>query len=154
MGEGFYEPIDDIGPDRTPSAPKTVEYLSQSFAKSGYDVKWLLNVICATDAYQRESRPRREEDGTPFVATVAQPLRGDQLFNAFLTATEVDETAQALPIGKAAVRRTGSDVTLIAYGGSLPKCLEAADGLAKNDARTGVLAGHVENFLCRAHLIG
>ena len=60
VGEGFYEPIDDIGPDRTPSAPKAVEFLSRSFAESGYDVKWLFRAICATEAYQRESRPRRE----------------------------------------------------------------------------------------------
>ena len=60
VGEGFYEPIDDIGPDRTPSAPKAVEFLSRSFAESGYDVKWLFRAICATEAYQRESRPRRD----------------------------------------------------------------------------------------------
>jgi hypothetical protein len=100
VGEGFYEPIDDIGPDRTPSAPKTVEFSSRSFAESGYDVKWLFRTICATDAYQRECRPRRETDGTPFAATVAQPLRSDQLFNAILTAADVDEAAQAEPRGR------------------------------------------------------
>jgi hypothetical protein len=91
VGEGFYEPIDDMGPDRTPSAPKTVEYLSHSFADSGYDIKWLFRTICATDAYQRESRPRRDPEATPFVATVAQPLRSDQLFNALLSALEMPE---------------------------------------------------------------
>jgi hypothetical protein len=68
VGEGFYQPIDDIGPDRKPSAPKTVELLSRGFAKSGYDMKWLFQTICATQAYQRQSRPRREPDGTPFAA--------------------------------------------------------------------------------------
>jgi hypothetical protein len=91
VGEGFYQPIDDIGPDRKPSAPKTVEMLSQGFAKSGYDIKWLIQTICATQAYQRQSRPRREADGTPFVANVAQPLRSDQLFNAILTVLDVEE---------------------------------------------------------------
>ena len=96
VGEGFYEPIDDIGPERTPSAPKAVEFLSRRFADSGYDVKWLFRVICATEAYQRESRPRRNVDGTPFVANVAQPLRSDQLYNALLTATDSDESEQTL----------------------------------------------------------
>jgi hypothetical protein len=90
-GEGFYEPIDDIGPDRSPNAPKAVKFLSRSFADSRHDVKWLIRVICATEAYQRESRPRREPDGTPFVAAIAQPLRSDQLFNAILTAVETGE---------------------------------------------------------------
>jgi hypothetical protein len=96
VGEGFYEPIDDIGPDRTPSAPKAVALLSRRFAESGHDVKWLFRVICATDAYQRECRPRRETDGTPFVANVAQPLRSDQLYNALLTATDGDESDDIL----------------------------------------------------------
>jgi Protein of unknown function (DUF1549)/Protein of unknown function (DUF1553) len=95
VGEGFYEPIDDIGPERTPSAPKTVELLGRRFAESGYDVKWLIETICATAAYQRESRPRREIDGTPFVANVAQPLRSDQLYNVLLTASDSEELAQA-----------------------------------------------------------
>jgi hypothetical protein len=96
VGEGFYEPIDDIGPDRTPSAPKTVEFLSRRFAESGHDVKWLFRVICATEAYGRESRPRREVDGTPFVANVAQPLRSDQLYNALLSATDGKEADDVL----------------------------------------------------------
>ena len=40
------------------------------------------------------------------------------------------ENAGAVDISKAAIRRTGSDVTLITYGGSLPKTLAAADELA------------------------
>ncbi|MBI1846519.1 MAG: alpha-ketoacid dehydrogenase subunit beta [Candidatus Rokubacteria bacterium] len=43
---------------------------------------------------------------------------------------EVDDTAGAGEIGRALVRRAGRDLTLIAYGGSLPKALEAADELA------------------------
>src|SRR3954466_4643661 len=56
VGEGFYMPIDDIGPDRKPSAPKTVEALSRGFAANGYDLKWVFRTICATKVYQRESR--------------------------------------------------------------------------------------------------
>ncbi len=91
VGEGFYQPIDDMGPDRKPSAPKTVELLSRGFAANDFDIKWLFRTICATDAYQRESRPRREVDGTPFAATVAQPLRSDQLFDALLSALDSPE---------------------------------------------------------------
>jgi pyruvate dehydrogenase E1 component beta subunit len=43
---------------------------------------------------------------------------------------EVDERAGAGEIGRAAVRRPGRDVSLITYGGSLPKTLAAADELA------------------------
>jgi pyruvate/2-oxoglutarate/acetoin dehydrogenase E1 component len=43
---------------------------------------------------------------------------------------EVDESAGPAEIGRALVRRTGRDLTIITYGGSLPKALEAAGALA------------------------
>jgi pyruvate dehydrogenase E1 component beta subunit len=43
---------------------------------------------------------------------------------------EIDEQAGPAEIGTAAVRRAGDDVTLIAYGGTVGKALEAADQLA------------------------
>ncbi|MBI3031506.1 MAG: alpha-ketoacid dehydrogenase subunit beta [Candidatus Rokubacteria bacterium] len=46
------------------------------------------------------------------------------------TEGEVDESAGPAEIGRAAVRRLGGHVTLITYGGSLPKTLQAADLLA------------------------
>jgi len=44
---------------------------------------------------------------------------------------ELAADAGAVDIDKAAVRRTGSDVTLITYGGSLGKTLQAAEELAR-----------------------
>jgi pyruvate dehydrogenase E1 component beta subunit len=43
---------------------------------------------------------------------------------------EVDETAGPGEIGRALVRREGRELSLITYGGSLPKALQAADVLA------------------------
>jgi hypothetical protein len=135
VGEGFYEPIDDIGPDRTPSAPKAVKLLSKSFEDSGYDVKWLLRVICATEAYQRESRPRREADGTPFVATIAQPLRGDQLFNAILSAVDSGEPAAY------AARRGRQPQAMGAYGrNSVRSSFETVFGYDPSDPREAVVS--------------
>jgi pyruvate/2-oxoglutarate/acetoin dehydrogenase E1 component len=44
---------------------------------------------------------------------------------------ELPETAPAVDISSAAVRRDGSDVTLIGYGGTLGTCLQAADELER-----------------------
>jgi len=93
VGEGFYEPIDDIGPDREPTAPSAVKLLARKFRESGYDVKWLLKTICQTEAYGRASRPRPGLSDTPFIANVPHRLRSDQLFNAIHTALEVEEVA-------------------------------------------------------------
>jgi 2-oxoisovalerate dehydrogenase E1 component len=44
-----------------------------------------------------------------------------------------------IPIGTADVRRTGSDVTIVAYGGSVPDALAAADVLAREGASAEVV---------------
>ncbi|KOT90146.1 pyruvate dehydrogenase [Streptomyces rimosus subsp. pseudoverticillatus] len=44
-----------------------------------------------------------------------------------------------VPLDRAAVRRPGTDVVLITYGGSLPKCLEAAEQLAGDGIQAQVL---------------
>lgn len=43
---------------------------------------------------------------------------------------ELDETVTAVDIDRAKVRRSGSDISLVSYGNSLPKCLAAAEQLA------------------------
>ena len=55
------------------------------------------------------------------------------------TEGEVDEGAGPAQIGSAAVRRAGSAVTLITYGGSLPKVLQAADRLAVDGVESEVI---------------
>ncbi|MBA4016411.1 MAG: hypothetical protein C0483_04410 [Pirellula sp.] len=86
VGEGFYEPVDDIGPDRRCSAPKTLELLATEFTKQGYDLKWLYRTILATEAYQRESRPQRNPEDPSFAANCAHRIRADQLYDALLNA--------------------------------------------------------------------
>ncbi len=52
---------------------------------------------------------------------------------------EIDETAGAADIRKAAIRRTGDDVTLVAFGGSLPKALAAAETLGAEGVQVEVI---------------
>jgi pyruvate dehydrogenase E1 component beta subunit len=52
---------------------------------------------------------------------------------------EVDELAGPTDISRCAVRREGHDVSLITYGGSLGKTLEAAETLAKEGVEAEVL---------------
>ncbi len=46
------------------------------------------------------------------------------------SAGEVPEDADAIPLGKAAVRRVGRDVTLVSYAKTVGTCMAAADTLA------------------------
>lgn len=86
VGEGFYEPLDDLGPDRPCSAPRTIEYLGSQFEAHNYDIKWLYRTIMLTQAYQRESRPRRNPEQTPFLANCNQRLRSDQIYSCVANA--------------------------------------------------------------------
>ena len=104
VGEGFYEPIDDIGPERTPTAPKTVKRLAKAFEQSGYDLKWLYRTVMLTEAYQRESRPRRNPSEIPMTASIAQPLRGDVLFDSLLQVLDIKEKS----LGRVGSQRGGS----------------------------------------------
>jgi pyruvate/2-oxoglutarate/acetoin dehydrogenase E1 component len=52
---------------------------------------------------------------------------------------ELDADAGAVDIDRAAVRRPGTQLSLITYGGSLHKCLEAAEALAREGIDAEVL---------------
>jgi hypothetical protein len=93
VGEGFYEPVDDIGPDRDCNAPATLDYLAGQFVAHDYDVKWLYRTIMATAAYQRDSRSRHLPGETPFEANCPQRLRADELFDSLMLALGVDGQA-------------------------------------------------------------
>jgi hypothetical protein len=82
-----------MGPDRTAVAPQTLEYLGKEFADSGYDIKWLMQTIMATELYQTPSAPRRGPEDPPMQHNVAQRLRADVLFDNLLVALEASEPA-------------------------------------------------------------
>ncbi len=92
VGEGFYVPVDDLGPDRTCSSPETLELLASQFAASGFDVKWLLATIMATDAYQRAARmPGATVSAESLATCPPRRLRSDQLYDNLLRAIGVAE---------------------------------------------------------------
>ena len=52
---------------------------------------------------------------------------------------ELDTSLTQVDIEHAKVRRPGTDVSLVTYGNSLPKCLEAADALQEEDISAEVI---------------
>lgn len=118
LGEGFYEPVDDMGPDRDHIAPKTLDYLSHAFAETGYDVKWFYRTVMATEAYQRESRSRRTTEETPFVASCAQRLRAEQLFSSLMTVLNLEGRLPEPrgPMGPMFARRDPQSMFIAVFG--------------------------------------
>jgi hypothetical protein len=96
VGEGFYVPVDDIGPDRTATAPEVLDLLSSGFIATGYDVKWLFRVITNSQTYQRQSRVRDlKNPGPVFAAAMPSRLRADQIFD------EITRVLGLEPLGRA-----------------------------------------------------
>ncbi|MBI3862100.1 MAG: DUF1549 domain-containing protein [Planctomycetia bacterium] len=85
VGEGFYMPIDDLGPERTARHPAALEALSKGFTSSGYDIAWLFRAITNTETYQRQTRPRDPNQSLPFASAAPSRLRADLLYDSLAT---------------------------------------------------------------------
>lgn len=75
-GTAFYQPIDDIGPDRECTHEEALDLLCQGFVANRYDLKWLISTIAATRMYQRA--PNNAAEG--FARCEPIRLRSDQLY--------------------------------------------------------------------------
>jgi hypothetical protein len=103
MGEGFFTPVDDLGPTKEGHDPEVLDALAAEWQKGGYDVKWLYRTILNTKSYQRESRSSNSAAGrTPFAANCPSTLRADQVFDALAQALDLPaETFNRARNGKA-----------------------------------------------------
>ncbi len=124
LGEGFYMPVDDLGPRRQPRFPAAAEALSNGFTASGYDIKWLLRTIANTETYQRQVRA--SEPGTellPFASALPTRIRADQLYTALTQVLEVRDLGSGLGAAGAAGSRSprGSFHLLFAVDPSVPQ---------------------------------
>lgn len=89
----------------------------------------VLTPATVADAYGMLLAALREPDPVfIFEHATLYPLEG-----------EVDETAEPADIRRAAVRRSGSDVTLVTYGGTLGKTMQAADSLVQDGIEADVI---------------
>ncbi len=105
MGDAFYMPVDDMGPQRTPKAPEVLDALATQWQQGGYDVRWLFRTIMNSQAYQRRVQSTDSASGrTPFAANVASRLRADQILDSLGQALNLPVDGGAMPgaTGKAA----------------------------------------------------
>jgi hypothetical protein len=122
MGESFYEPIDDLGPERTAKAAEVLEPLASQWQKGGYDIKWLFRTILNTESYQRRVRSTANAAGkTPFASNCPSRMRSDQVFDALMQALglPVDANGNLIPRGGPNGRGPGQ-MQNAAMAGALP----------------------------------
>jgi hypothetical protein len=103
MGAGFQDPVDDLGPGRSPRASEVLDALASEFQKGGYDIRWLLGVILNSRAYQREVRSTSTAAGqTSFAAVCPSRLRSDQILDSLSQALNIPMDARGTGPGRGA----------------------------------------------------
>ncbi len=73
MGDGFYS-VDSLGPDKDVVHQLVVNRIAASFRNKGFDMRWLLQMIANSNAYQREIRTI-DSDADLFTAVRPARLR-------------------------------------------------------------------------------
>jgi hypothetical protein len=74
MGQSFYSPIDDLGPQKDAMMPTVLARVSGSFRGNDYDIMQLFRDIMNSDTYQRQIRPGESGDDHLLFAT-RNPVR-------------------------------------------------------------------------------
>ena len=95
VGDGFYDGIDDIGPDREPRSPDQLADLCRAFVAANHDLKSLFRAVMATPAYASAVRSRSDAARAVGESSCPQRLRADQLFSQVLAALDLDEASIA-----------------------------------------------------------
>ncbi|HET6573854.1 MAG TPA: DUF1549 and DUF1553 domain-containing protein [Fimbriiglobus sp.] len=91
FGRGFVNPIEDMGEGAIASHPELLDALTREFVKSGFDVKHLTRCICASQAYQRTSKPSGSEaDPALFARMAVKVMTPEQLFDSLGRVTGFD----------------------------------------------------------------
>jgi pyruvate dehydrogenase E1 component beta subunit len=128
-GGQFHIPIVFRGPSG--SAGQLGATHSQSF-ESWYANVPGLKVISVVDPYDAKGLLKsaiRDEDPVVF-------MESEVMYNA---EGEVPEEEYTIPIGKARIRREGSDVTIVSFNKMVPVALQAAEELQKQDVSAEVI---------------
>ena len=88
-GAGIIEPIDDIRASNPPTNPELLEYLTQFFVDSGFDVRALMREICNSRTYQLSIRthPFNEDDVINYSHGKARRLPAEVLFDSVFAVT-------------------------------------------------------------------
>jgi hypothetical protein len=83
MGQSFYQPVDDMGPNKEAVFPRLLTRLTAAFQGSNYDVKALLRAIMNSETYQRQIRLGESADQhLHFAAAYPTRLSADALWDS------------------------------------------------------------------------
>jgi hypothetical protein len=87
MGQSFYQPVDDLGPEKEAVLPTVLVRAAGAFRGSNYNTKALFRAILNSTTYQRQLRPGESaEEHLLFAAAYPTRLNADALWQSLVNA--------------------------------------------------------------------
>ena len=104
---GIVEPTDEFTPSNPPSNPELLNWLTEQFIKSNYDMKWLHRQIATSQTYQRSWRPNETNAGDRRNYSRAIPRRipAEVIYDAM---KQVTAASSQLELVRANLKRRGT----------------------------------------------
>lgn len=101
FGIGIMEPIDDIRAGNPPTNPELLEYLTQEFIGSGFNVRHVLGLICKSRTYQLSVATNRwnADDKLNYSHATARRLTAEELYDAIHRVTGSVSKFPGYPVG-------------------------------------------------------
>jgi len=114
FGVGIIEPIDDIRAGNPATNPELLDYLTQEFIKSGFDVRTMVKLIAKSRTYQLSVATNRwnQDDKTNYSHALARRLPAEVLYDAVHRATGSVSRIPGLAPGTRAAELPDSGVEL------------------------------------------
>ncbi len=114
FGVGIIEPIDDIRAGNPPSNPELLDYLTEMFIESDFDVQQVLRLVCKSRTYQLSVKTGswNEDDSTNYSHATARRLPAEVLFDAIHRAVGSMSKFPGVPPGTRAAALPDSGVKL------------------------------------------
>jgi WD40 repeat protein/mono/diheme cytochrome c family protein len=113
-GTGVIEPLDDIRAGNPPSNPELLQYLTNEFIQSGFNVRHLMKLIATSRTYQLSLSTNKwnEDDKTNYSHAKARRLPAEVLFDSVFAVTGSMPNIPGVPKGTRAAALADAQIKL------------------------------------------
>ncbi len=113
-GTGVIEPLDDIRAGNPPSNPELLQYLTNEFVRSGFNVRHLMKLITGSRTYQLSLATHQwnEDDSINYSHAKARRLSAEALFDSVFAVTGATPNIPGVKPGTRAAALADSQITL------------------------------------------
>ncbi len=106
FGLGIIDPVDDVRVSNPASNPELLDAMADRFTESGYDLKALVQEICNSNAYQRDTvrNESNAHDDVNFAHANLRRIQAENLLDMISQVTATTDKFRGLPEGARAVQ--------------------------------------------------